>query len=98
MITVSILYPQSEDTTFDMAYYTTKHMPMFVEHLGEVCKGWGVADVKGNDYHALAWALVSSADAFKATMKEHGDEIIGDVTNYTNSTAIMIMGEIVANS
>ena len=35
MISVVILYPQSDDSNFDMDYYTTKHMPMFVEALGE---------------------------------------------------------------
>ncbi|HUF97292.1 MAG TPA: EthD family reductase [Ilumatobacter sp.] len=97
MITVSILYPQSDGTTFDMDYYTSSHMPMLAEALGEACQGWGVADVMGNDYHAIAWATVTSADAFNATMKEHGAKIIGDVPNYTNVAPVMLMGEVVAN-
>lgn len=97
MITVSILYPQADGTTFDMDYYTNTHMPMLAKHLGEACQGWGVADVMGNDYHAMAWAVVTSADAFQATMQEHGAEIIGDVANYTNTAPVMLMGEVVAN-
>jgi uncharacterized protein (TIGR02118 family) len=97
MITISILYPQSDGTTFDMDYYTTSHMPMFAQHLGDACQGWGVADVMGNEYHAMAWAVVSSAEAFQATMQEHGAEIMGDVANYTNTAPVMLMGEVVAN-
>ena len=28
MIRVSVMYPNSAGATFDMAYYTRKHMPM----------------------------------------------------------------------
>ena len=35
MISVLLMYPTGDDTTFDMDYYTTKHMPMFAEALGE---------------------------------------------------------------
>lgn len=98
MITVSILYPQSEGSNFDMDYYTGTHMPMFVEALGDACQGWGVADVQGDSHHALAWAVLTSADAFNATMKEHGAKIIGDVANYTNVAPVMLMGKVVASS
>ncbi len=97
MITVSILYPQSDGTSFDMDYYATNHMPMIAKHLGDACQGWGVVDVIGTDYHAMAWAVVSSAEAFQAAMQEHGAEITGDVPNYTNTVPVMLMGEVVAN-
>jgi len=51
----------------------------------------------GDDYHAMAWALVTSAKAFRATMQVHGTEIIGHVPNYTNTAPVMLMGEVVAN-
>ncbi len=97
MITVSILYPQTDDSTFDMDYYTSSHMPMFAGHLGDACQGWGVADVMGNDYHAMAWATVTSVEAFNAAMGEHGAEIMGDVANYTNVSPVLLLGEVVAN-
>ena len=37
MIKVSVFYPNSADAKFDMAYYTTKHMPM-VKRLVAGCR------------------------------------------------------------
>ena len=36
MISVVILYPQSDDTTFDMDYYTSKHMPLLAEAIRRI--------------------------------------------------------------
>lgn len=94
MISVVILYPQSDGSTFDMDYYTTKHMPMFADALGEACKGWGVSG-PAPKYHAVAWAMVDSQDAFNATMAEHGAAVLGDVPNYTNVQPELIIGEVV---
>jgi uncharacterized protein (TIGR02118 family) len=94
MISVVILYPKSDDTTFDMEYYTTKHMPMFAEAIGDACTGWGVSG-PAHKYHAVAWATVDSKEAFDAAMTERGKEILGDVPNYTNTRAEMIIGEVV---
>ena len=94
MISVVILYKQSDDSTFDMDYYTSKHMPLLADKLGDSCKGWGVSapDAK---YHAVAWAMVDSKEAWDAAMAEHGAAIISDVQNYTNSQPQMIIGEVV---
>ena len=35
LIKVSILYPNGEGATFDMDYYSTKHMPMCAELFGD---------------------------------------------------------------
>jgi uncharacterized protein (TIGR02118 family) len=94
MISVVILYPKSDDTTFDMDYYTTKHMPMFAEALGEACKGWGVSG-PAHKHHAVAWAMVDSQEAFDGAMAEHGAAVLGDVPNYTNTKPEMIIGEVV---
>jgi len=42
MIRVSILYPRSEGTTFDIDYYVSKHMPLVQKELGDTLKGYGV--------------------------------------------------------
>lgn len=91
MIDVTILYPKADDSTFDIDYYATKHMPMFADALGEACVRWGVSGEAG-DYHAIGWARVSSQDAFNAAMGAHGAEIIGDVPNYTNVQPTLLVG------
>lgn len=94
MIAVTLLYPKSDDSTFDMDYYTTSHMPMFAEALGDACQGWGAATVTSGKYHAVGWATVSSQDAFDAAMGEHGAKIMGDVPNYTSVRPELIVGEV----
>lgn len=94
MIAVTILYPRTEDSTFDMDYYTTTHMPMFAEAIGDACKGWGAASVDSGDWQAFSWCSVDSADAFHAAMREHGARIMGDVPNYTNTRPQLIIGEV----
>lgn len=94
MLSVVILYPKSDDSTFDMDYYTSKHMPLFADVLGEACKGWGVM-APNTEYHALAWAMVDSAEAFGAAMKARGGEVMADLANYTNTKPKTIIGDVV---
>jgi uncharacterized protein (TIGR02118 family) len=94
MISVLILYPKSDDSTFDMEYYTGKHMPMLAEAVGEACQGWGVSQ-PGAKYHAVGWLMADSQEAFDAAMATHGAGIIGDVPNYTNASPELIVGQVV---
>lgn len=94
MIAVTILYPKTDDSTFDIDYYTNTHMPLFVGHLGDACQSWGVIEARGPQYHAVGWAIIDSEDAFNQAMQEHGAEIVGDVPNYTNVAPVMIMGDV----
>lgn len=93
MISVHILYPKTDESTFDMDYYTSTHMPMLAEALGDACTGWGASST-GGKWAAVGWATVTSKDAFDAAMGEHGAKIMGDVANYTNVQPEMLIGEI----
>lgn len=95
MITVSIIYPTSEGSTFDMDYYVSNHMPMFAKALGDACQSWGVSESHGDQYHAVGWAMVDSIEAFGAAMKEHGGEIMADVANYTTVAPTLITGDLI---
>ena len=35
---MTILYPKTEDSTFDMDYYTSTHMPMVAKAFGDGCQ------------------------------------------------------------
>jgi uncharacterized protein (TIGR02118 family) len=95
MIAATILYPKSDDSTFDVDYYANTHMPMFAECLGDACQGWGVISTKGKDYHAIGWAMITSQEALDAAMSEHGNKIMGDVPNYTNVRPTLVVGDVV---
>ncbi len=94
MISVVILYPKSDDSTFDMEYYTGKHMPMLADAVGEACQGWGVSAPSAK-YHAVGWLMADSQEAFDAAMATHGAAILGDVANYTNARPELIVGQVV---
>jgi uncharacterized protein (TIGR02118 family) len=100
MIKVSILYPNSPGATFDMAYYTTKHLPL-VQKRVKSCKG--VAAEKGLSggapgsaptYIALGHLLFDSAEAFHRDFTPHAQEILGDIPNYTNTQPVLQVSEI----
>jgi len=94
MISVHIMYPKTEDSTFDMDYYTSSHMPMLANALGDACTGWGAITVKAGPWAAIGWATVETQEAFDAAMAEHGKAIMGDVANYTNVAPEMIIGDV----
>ncbi len=94
MISVLIMYPKTEDSTFDMDYYTSTHMPMLADALGDACKGWGASTTKGRDWAAYGWAMVESQEAFDAAMAKAGAQIMADVPNYTNVAPQMVIGEV----
>ena len=95
MISMLIMYPTADGSTFDMDYYTSKHMPMFAESLGDACQAWGVSATHGDEYHAIAWAMITSNEALGATMAEHGARILGDVPNYTTVQPKVVVGDVV---
>lgn len=98
MIVATILYPKSDGSTFDMDYYTSTHMPMFAESIGDACQGWGAAAVEDDEHHAFAWVTVDSKEAFDAAMAEHGAKVMGDIPNYTTARPKMILGSYAGGS
>jgi uncharacterized protein (TIGR02118 family) len=98
MLAVTILYPRTEDSTFDMDYYTSSHMPMFAESFGDACQGWGAANIAAGKYAAMGWLVVTDQAGFDAAMGAHGAKIKGDVPNYTNVRPEMLIGEITGGS
>ncbi len=98
MLAVTILYPRTADSTFDMDYYTATHMPMFAKGLGESCQGWGAANIADGPYMAMGWAMVDTQENFDAAMAEHGAAVMGDVPNYTNVVPELLVGEVAGGS
>ena len=98
VICMTILYPKTDDATFDMDYYTSTHMPMLATAMGDGCKGWGAASVSTDKHVAMGWIIVDSMDTFNAGMAAKGAEIMADVPNYTNQQPEIVMGEVTGGS
>ena len=98
MICMTILYPKADDSTFDMDYYTSTHMPMVAEAFGDACLGWGAATVTSRNYCAMSWLMIENMEIFNAVTAEHGATFDADVVNYTNLQPGVIIGEVTGSS
>jgi uncharacterized protein (TIGR02118 family) len=92
MIRASVFYPGGEGATFDHDYYRDRHIPMVKE-------AWGVERVEvdtglNGPYVAAAHIFFESMDALQAAMgSPRTGEVMGDLTNYTNTTPVMQISE-----
>jgi len=91
MITVSVLYPNSDGVKFDMDYYLNKHMALLSQRVGSALKGYvvdkgvtGGAPGSKPTYYVMLHLKFESADAFGKAFGPHAAEIMADIPNYTN--------------
>lgn len=98
MISIHVLYPRTDESTFDMDYYVASHMPMFAAALGDGCSAWGASEVADGPWMAIGWCHVDSRDALDTALAEKGAEIGADLANYTNVAPQMLVGEIAGQS
>ena len=101
MIRVTVLYPYNADTKFDMAYYTTKHMPMVKQLCAPACKSIAVdSGLSGGEpgskpaYIAVGYLTFDSVEAFQKAFAPHAGQILGDIPNYTNVQPVLQISEI----
>jgi uncharacterized protein (TIGR02118 family) len=101
MIKVTILYPNGEGKKFDMDYYSTKHMPMIANLLGDSLKMFsidkGIAGRTPADpipYLAIGYLYFDNLSAFQNSFRPHAEKIRSDVPNYTNIQPILQISEV----
>ena len=101
MYCISIAYPKKDGGTFDLDYYAKKHIPMVTGFLGvntvktEVRKGIASPDGSAASFVCMANIWIKSVDEFQATLAKHGNEIMGDISNFTNIQPILQVDEVV---
>lgn len=102
MFCVAVLYPRKDGAMFDFDYYTKQHAPMVAEHVGanavkaEVRKGIASPDGSAPSFVCLTSIWVQSVEEFQETLKNHGQEILGDIPNFTNIQPILQIDEVLA--
>jgi uncharacterized protein (TIGR02118 family) len=101
MIKVAIFYPDGEGKTFDMSYYSTKHMPMAVSLFGDDLKAMsidkGIANAAPDQplqYVAIGYFFFDTMDAFKNAMGPNQEKLRADVPNYTNIIPVLQISEV----
>jgi uncharacterized protein (TIGR02118 family) len=101
MIKISVLYPNHEGSTFDMAYYCDRHIPMVRQLLGVALKAVAVEQGVGGaapgsppPYLASGHLSFESLEAFQTAWGPNAQKIVADVPNYTNSQPTIQISEV----
>lgn len=91
MIRVSVMYPNSEEATFDFDYYANTHMPMVHECLGDALKSTsidkGIAGAmpgQAAPFIAIGHLVYESLDTFQQAFAPHAQKLLGDIPNFSN--------------
>jgi len=102
MIKVTILYPNSEGKTFDMDYYTNKHMPMVASLLGDSLKVFkidkglaGRTQEEPVPYLAIGYLYFDQLSAYQNSFGPNAKKIVGDIPNYTNIQPVLQISEVI---
>ena len=101
MVKVTILYPNGEGKTFDMDYYSNKHMPMVASLLGgalkklEIDKGLGGrSSEEPMPYMAIGYLYFDKLSDYQDAFGPVAEKIVGDIPNYTNTQPLIQISEV----
>jgi uncharacterized protein (TIGR02118 family) len=101
MIKVAILYPNGQGKTFDMDYYSTKHMPMAASLFGDSLKAMAIDKGLASGtpdtplpYLAIGYFYFETMSSCQNTMKAHSAKLRADVANYTNVKPVIQISEV----
>ena len=101
MIRMSVLYPRKEGARFDWAYYTGTHLPLVRRKLGATLKALSIEQgIAGGApgspaaFVAIANHTFESVAAFQAAFKEHAQELMADIPNFTSIEPIIQLSEV----
>lgn len=98
MVRISIFYPQTPDSTFDMDYYLRTHMPMSLERLGAHQGFIALSVERGVEapqsgvppaYVAMCHYTFTTAEDFVAAFMLHAAVLQADIANYTTIVPVV---------
>ena len=100
--TITVLYENVDDATFDLDYYMAKHMPLVEEKFKSFgIEGWRVLKAVGTPsgdkpaYSVIANLEFDTADQFLAAVAAEGGPVFGDVPNFSNKDPVVVIGDLV---
>ncbi len=101
MVKIAILYPNGEGKTFDMDYYSGKHMPMCAQLFGESLRGLeinqGLAGRTPDEpvpYLAAGYFYFDTLEDYQKVFGPNAEKIVGDIPNYTNIQPIVQISKV----
>jgi uncharacterized protein (TIGR02118 family) len=104
MIKVSIFYPNTPGSRFDMDYYCSKHMPMVKERMAGACSHFtvdqGLAGGRPDQpaaYAAIGQLFFDSLESFQEAFGPHAREISADIPNYADVTPVIQISQVLVH-
>lgn len=101
MINVSIFYPNTEGSRFDLDYYLNQHMPMTLEKLNPALRRVSVEHGLSGaipgvtpEFAAICHLYFDSVEAFQAAFGPHAAALQSDIPNYTDVRPIIQISEV----
>jgi uncharacterized protein (TIGR02118 family) len=100
MFKVTVLYPNGEGKTFDMDYYTQKHMPLMAKFFNlkiyAIDKGIsGRATNEPAPFLAIGYLYFDKLSDYESARALHAEEIKADFPKYTNVTPLIQISEVI---
>ena len=96
-LTLQVLYPATDGTTFDFDYYTSKHMKIVADTIGPQIEDTVI--VRGQpgpdgaiSHHVIASILFADQASFEAA-KANIKPAAEDIANFYNGTPQIVYGE-----
>ena len=99
-LTLQVLYPVGDDTTFDHDYYANTHMGLVGEYMGPhmvsatASKGLAGGPDTPAAHYAIATITFADKAAMDAAMGASGP-VLQDIPNYYNGKPVMLIGEVI---
>ena len=102
MIKVSVLYPKTPNSRFDMKYYLERHIPMAQAKLGAAVKSASVDQGLGGAmpgqpaaYSVMSHLCFESVEAFQAAFGPHAEAILADIPNFSSEQPTIQISDVV---
>lgn len=99
-ITVSVMYPNTPGSRFDMDYYLGTHFDLVGQRWGHkllsarAVKGLATPDPETPaPYQVMALLELETVEDLQTLIAEHGAEVMGDIPNFTDVTPIIQISE-----
>ncbi len=104
MICVTAFYPAAGEARFDSAYYYDKHLPLVKQLLApfgleriEVDEGIsGPSPAFPPNYRVVCRLYFATIEGFQAGLAGVGNQILGDVPNYTDIPVELLVSKSVS--
>ncbi|MCB1310624.1 MAG: EthD family reductase [Sedimentitalea sp.] len=99
-MTLQVIYPATDGTSFDFDYYLGTHMPLVARHMGPhidstlVTRGVAEAPDGAPATHAVATLVFKDEAALKAGLAAAGPAV-ADIPNFTDTKPQMLIGEVI---